>query len=64
MFRKPQHNDIQAKFDALDKSLATIEFALDGTILAANRNFLALVGYDLADIVGKHHRMFCDAVYL
>ena len=43
---------------AVDRAQARIEFALDGTILAANRNFLAATGYALDDIVGKHHRMF------
>ncbi|WP_336487281.1 methyl-accepting chemotaxis protein [Methylobacterium nigriterrae] len=48
----------QAWLDALDRSFGTIEFALDGTITHANRNFLALVGYDLEEIRGRHHRMF------
>lgn len=45
---------------ALDRSQAMIEFELDGTIITANDNFTATFGYDLDDIVGKHHRMFCD----
>ncbi|MDR7039440.1 methyl-accepting chemotaxis protein [Methylobacterium sp. BE186] len=44
--------------EAIDRSLGTIEFALDGTILNANDNFLALVGYGLDEIRGRHHRMF------
>ena len=47
----------QAWLDALDGSFGTIEFAMDGTILNANANFLRLVGYDLAEVVGRHHRM-------
>ena len=64
MFRKPLHNELQAKFDAIDRSIATIEFAMDGTILGGSRNFLTLTGYDLADIVGKPHGMFCEADYV
>ncbi|GAB6843418.1 PAS domain S-box-containing protein [Methylorubrum rhodinum] len=64
MFRKPTYNEAQARLDALDRSLATIEFAMDGTVLNANRNFLAVVGYALDEIKGKHHRMFCDADYV
>ncbi|KAA0580803.1 PAS domain-containing methyl-accepting chemotaxis protein [Azospirillum sp. Sh1] len=45
---------------ALDRSLAMIEFSLDGTILTANANFLAVMGYSLPEIVGQHHRMFID----
>jgi methyl-accepting chemotaxis protein len=50
----------QDKLAALDKSQATIEFAPDGTILDANANFLAALGYARAEIVGKHHRIFLD----
>jgi methyl-accepting chemotaxis protein len=45
---------------ALDKSLATIEFKMDGTILTANANFLGLMGYELHEVRGKHHSMFAD----
>ncbi|CAI3794550.1 Biofilm dispersion protein BdlA [Pseudomonas sp. MM221] len=45
---------------ALMRSTAVIEFALDGTILTANDRFLACVGYRLEQILGKHHRMFCE----
>ncbi len=48
---------------ALSKSQAMIEFALDGTILTANENFLAAMGYSLAEIVGRHHRMFVTPDY-
>ncbi|NVK73240.1 MAG: PAS domain S-box protein [Oceanospirillaceae bacterium] len=45
---------------ALDRSLAVIEFDPQGNILNANSNFLRAMKYDLQDIVGKHHKMFCD----
>ena len=63
MFRKAKQSDAQAKLDALDRSLATIEFAMDGTILDANQNFLSAVGYGLDEIRGKHHRLFVEAAY-
>lgn len=44
---------------ALDNSSATISFELDGTIIDANDNFLNATGYNLSDIQGKHHKMFC-----
>ncbi|WP_132255899.1 methyl-accepting chemotaxis protein [Methylobacterium segetis] len=58
MFRKPLPDDVQARMEALDRSLAIIEFAPDGTILSANANFLNVVGYALDEIRGKHHRIF------
>ncbi|PJI55932.1 chemotaxis protein [Methylobacterium radiotolerans] len=52
--------DSKGKLDALDRSQGIIEFNLDGTILAANVNFLAVMGYSLAEVKGKHHSMFVD----
>ncbi len=53
----------QAELNAIDRSMATIEFRLDGTILKANKNFLSAVGYELDAIIGKHHRIFCGQQY-
>ena len=50
--------DRDAKLAAVDGALAFIEFKPDGTILTANKNFLAAVGYSLDEIVGKHHSIF------
>ncbi|WP_334127809.1 methyl-accepting chemotaxis protein [Sneathiella sp.] len=48
---------------ALDKSLALIEFDLDGMIVDANANFLSAMGYGLAEIKGAHHSLFVDPAY-
>ena len=53
---------MRGKIAAIDRTQAVIEFALDGTILDANANFLAALGYAREDIVGRHHRMFVDPV--
>ncbi|WP_425451603.1 PAS domain-containing protein [Crenobacter cavernae] len=53
----------QAVLAAIKRSMAVIEFMPDGTIIDANENFLATVGYQRADIVGKHHRIFCEKGY-
>jgi methyl-accepting chemotaxis protein len=45
---------------AIGRSQAVIEFNLDGTIVTANENFLGAMGYSLAEIQGKHHRMFVE----
>ena len=46
---------------ALLRSTAVIEFNLDGTVITANDLFLRGMGYNLAQVVGKHHRMFCTS---
>ncbi len=53
-------SDLRGKIAAIDKSQATIEFELDGTILTANENFLKAVGYSLDEVVGHHHALFVD----
>ena len=55
--------ELRGKVEALDRVQAVIEFNLDGTVLAANENFLQTLGYELSEIQGKHHRMFCDSTY-
>ena len=50
-----------AIWQALCRSQAVIEFGLDGNVLWANHVFLTLMGYRLDQVVGRHHRLFCDA---
>ena len=60
----PRFNgDTAAKIAALDKSQAIIEFAMDGTIITANANFLNAMGYTLAEIKGSLHSMFVEPAY-
>ena len=53
----------QGFFDAVHGSVATITFTPDGTVLAANDLFLNAVGFSAPEVVGHHHRMFCDPQY-
>jgi methyl-accepting chemotaxis protein len=58
--RKLRDADTRGQIDAIGKSQAVIEFNLDGTIITANENFLATLGYRLDEIQGQHHSMFVD----
>ncbi len=40
-----------------------IEFDLSGDILTAIESFCRALGYELREIVGKHHSMFVEAAY-
>jgi methyl-accepting chemotaxis protein len=60
---KLQNAESQGKLQAIDRAQAVIEFDLDGTVIAANENFLRIFGYRLDEVVGKHHRIFCDPDY-
>nr|WP_276665750.1 methyl-accepting chemotaxis protein [Thalassolituus oleivorans] len=49
--------------EAVDRSSAVIRFDLKGNVVSANRNFLNAMGYTEQEIIGKHHRIFCDKSY-
>ena len=55
--QKQDYADLSGQVKAINKSQAVIEFDLDGTIRTANDNFLSLMGYTLAEIRGKPHRV-------
>ncbi len=52
--------NLKSQIQAIHRAQAVIEFALDGTILTANPNFLQLMQYQLSEIQGKHHRIFVE----
>lgn len=56
--------DAKAILAALSNSQAVIEFGLDGKIITANENFCRALGYELSEIQGRHHSMFCDPTYV
>lgn len=60
---KLKNADYEGQLAAISKSQAVIEFKLDGTIITANENFLNTLGYTLDQVVGKHHRMFCEEAF-
>lgn len=60
---KRRHADFTGQIAAIGKSQAVIEFSMDGTILGANENFLKVMGYELEEVRGRHHRMFAEPEY-
>jgi len=59
MFGKEYRDEMEA----IGRSQAVIKFTPDGTIVDANENFCAALGYSLAEIKGQHHAMFVDPAY-
>lgn len=55
--------EAKGRLDAINRSMAVIEFDLNGNIQCANNNFLNTMGYELAEILGKHHRLFVENNY-
>ncbi len=60
---KLRNAEFESQISAIQKSMATIEFQMDGTVITANENFLKALGYGLDEVRGRHHRMFVDAKY-
>ncbi|HLH03968.1 MAG TPA: PAS domain-containing methyl-accepting chemotaxis protein [Bryobacteraceae bacterium] len=62
--QKQQNAEYQAKVAAIGRSQAVIEFDLEGNVLSANDAFLELLGYNAREVVGKHHKIFCEPEYV
>ncbi len=54
---------VNGKVEAISRAQAVIEFTPSGEIITANDNFLQAMGYQLDEIVGRHHRIFCESAY-
>lgn len=58
-----KNGDVAKDINAIKQHVAWIEFSPNGEILTANHLFLATTGYQLHEIQGKHHRIFCSPQY-
>lgn len=47
-------------FAAINNTIATVEFNMDGSIITANEMYLSMLKYNLEDIENKPDRMFAD----
>ncbi|MFN4029241.1 MAG: PAS domain S-box protein [Acidovorax temperans] len=61
---KERNAEFESIVRAINRALAVVEFDMQGHVLHANDNFLNLTGYDLQEIVGQHHSMFCEPAYV
>jgi methyl-accepting chemotaxis protein len=52
--------EYEGELKAVSNAQAVIEFKPDGTIIAANENFLKAVGYTLEELRGKHHGLLLE----
>ncbi|MDJ0933045.1 PAS domain S-box protein [Breoghania sp.] len=58
-----QNANYRGQLEAINKAQVVIEFSLDGTIITANQNFLATLGYSMEELKGKHHSVFVEPSY-
>jgi methyl-accepting chemotaxis protein len=55
--------DMASQLAAVNRTQAVFECDLEGRILTANENFLALAGYTLNEVAGQHHGIFVGPAY-
>lgn len=55
--------EMSSQLEAVSRSMALIEFSPDGKIMFANENFLSTMGYSNNELVGQHHKIFCEKEY-
>ncbi|ESP90854.1 hypothetical protein N483_20745 [Pseudoalteromonas luteoviolacea NCIMB 1944] len=60
---KQDRQALEQTLFSVGRSTAIIEFTPDGKIITANDNFLKVMEYDLSELIGRHHRIFCDKQY-
>lgn len=53
-----------AELSAIEHAVPMIVFSPDGTVLRANDLFLSTLGFQRDDVIGQHHRIFCDPNYV
>ncbi|EMC1041886.1 PAS domain-containing methyl-accepting chemotaxis protein [Serratia marcescens] len=53
-----------AELSAIEHAVPMIVFSPDGTVLRANDLFLNTLGFQRDDVIGRHHRIFCDPNYV
>ena len=56
---KKKNAEFEGFVNAINYSTSVAEFTIDGFVINANQNFLDLLGYELAEILGRHHSIFC-----
>ncbi|MBD3842826.1 MAG: PAS domain S-box protein [Campylobacterales bacterium] len=64
MFNFGKTEEEVARLNALEQNYAIISFEPDGKIIHANDNFLGALGYQLNEVAGNHHKMFCRSDYI
>lgn len=53
-----------AELSAIEHAVPMIVFSPEGRVLRANDLFLSTLGFQRDDVIGQHHRIFCDPNYV
>ncbi|MFL4555052.1 methyl-accepting chemotaxis protein [Yersinia kristensenii] len=58
------HASPRAELTSIDSAVPMIIFKPDGTVKHVNTLFLQAMGYQREEVIGKHHKLFCDPHYV
>ncbi|HHL2560160.1 TPA: PAS domain S-box protein [Yersinia enterocolitica] len=58
------HVSKRAELTSIDSAVPMIIFKPDGTVKYANTLFLQAMGYQREEVIGQHHKLFCDPKYV
>ncbi|MEZ5453948.1 MAG: PAS domain-containing protein [Thiothrix sp.] len=58
-------SELSQAWESVERMFAVITFDPQGNVIDANSLFLNTMGFsDKADVVGQHHRIFCQEAYV
>lgn len=57
---KRKELEMTSQLEAIDKTLAVLEYSPDGIILKANAIFCNILGYSEKELIGKHHSLVIE----
>ncbi|AJI95502.1 diguanylate cyclase domain protein [Yersinia ruckeri] len=61
---RSSYSENEALLQALNLSLAIIEFDLTGVVVNVNQNYLDYFGYQRGEVIGQPHSLFCKQDYV
>ena len=61
--QKLANANFEAQIAAVNETQGTVEYGLDGKVLAANDNFLRIIGYSREEYLGQNMSMIVDQAY-
>lgn len=61
---KHKNAEYEGVVNAMNYAVSAAEFTIDGFILSANENFLTLLGYEMEEVIGRHHSILCPPDFI
>ena len=61
---KQRNAEHEGVVNAMNYAVSAAEFTIDGVILSANQNFLTLLGYEMEELIGRHHAILCPPDFI